>query len=133
MKGVVFCREYQEATGFRVGFKPAGGIRTAKDAIAWLVLIKVCSFHLYVVCIRTAKDAIAWLVLIKVLSFHFHMYITGYCFILHYLGCYILQVCNTQIAGEYRINCISLLILFIFHNLLSLGGTWGLLAEQQDV
>ena len=35
-------REYQEATGFRVGFKPAGGIRTAKDAIAWLVLIKVC-------------------------------------------------------------------------------------------
>ena len=40
---------------------------------------------------------------------------------------------NTQIAGEYRINCISLLILSIFHNLLSLGGTWGLLAEQQDV
>jgi len=41
--GLVMCRairEYQEATGFRVGFKPAGGIRTAKDAIAWLVLIK---------------------------------------------------------------------------------------------
>ena len=36
-------REYHEATGFRVGFKPAGGIRTAKDAIAWLVLIKVYS------------------------------------------------------------------------------------------
>ena len=36
-------REYHEATGFRVGFKPAGGIRTAKDAIAWLVLIKVHS------------------------------------------------------------------------------------------
>merc|ERR1712107_131288 len=41
--GLVMCRairEYHEATGFRVGFKPAGGIRTAKDAIAWLVLIK---------------------------------------------------------------------------------------------
>lgn len=24
----------------QVGFKPAGGIRTAKDALAWLVLIK---------------------------------------------------------------------------------------------
>ena len=45
-------REYHEATGFRVGFKPAGGIRTAKDAIAWLVLIKVClfcSFRVFVV------------------------------------------------------------------------------------
>merc|ERR1711936_60453 len=41
--GLVMCRairEYEEATGFRVGFKPAGGIRTAKDAVAWLVLIK---------------------------------------------------------------------------------------------
>jgi len=41
--GLVMCRairEYQEKTGFRVGFKPAGGIRTAKDAIAWLILIK---------------------------------------------------------------------------------------------
>jgi len=41
--GLVMCRairDYQERTGFRVGFKPAGGIRTAKDAIAWLVLIK---------------------------------------------------------------------------------------------
>jgi deoxyribose-phosphate aldolase len=33
-------RSYQEATGFRVGFKPAGGIRTAKDALTWLVLMK---------------------------------------------------------------------------------------------
>jgi len=33
-------REYHERTGYRVGFKPAGGIRTAKDAISWLVLIK---------------------------------------------------------------------------------------------
>ncbi|MDX1664533.1 MAG: deoxyribose-phosphate aldolase [Candidatus Promineifilaceae bacterium] len=33
-------REYYERTGYRVGFKPAGGIRTAKDALNWLVLIK---------------------------------------------------------------------------------------------
>ena len=33
-------REYEELTGFKVGFKPAGGIRTAKDAINWLILIK---------------------------------------------------------------------------------------------
>ncbi len=33
-------REYQERTGQKVGFKPAGGIRTAKDAIAWLILMK---------------------------------------------------------------------------------------------
>jgi len=33
-------REYHERTGFVVGFKPAGGIRTAKDATAWLILIK---------------------------------------------------------------------------------------------
>lgn len=41
--GLVMCRairEYHEATGFRVGFKPAGGIRTAKDAMNWLILIK---------------------------------------------------------------------------------------------
>ncbi|MCB1457284.1 MAG: deoxyribose-phosphate aldolase, partial [Nitratireductor sp.] len=30
-------RDYQSITGFKVGFKPAGGIRTAKDAIAWLI------------------------------------------------------------------------------------------------
>ncbi|NNE28632.1 MAG: deoxyribose-phosphate aldolase, partial [Saprospiraceae bacterium] len=33
-------REYQELTGFKVGFKPAGGIRKAKDALNWLVLMK---------------------------------------------------------------------------------------------
>ena len=33
-------REYFERTGWRVGFKPAGGISTAKDALAWLILMK---------------------------------------------------------------------------------------------
>ncbi len=33
-------REYYELTGYKVGFKPAGGIRTAKQALAWLILIK---------------------------------------------------------------------------------------------
>jgi deoxyribose-phosphate aldolase len=33
-------RDYYERTGFKVGFKPAGGIRTAKDALNWLVLMK---------------------------------------------------------------------------------------------
>ncbi len=33
-------REYGEHTGARVGFKPAGGIRTAKDALLWLILMK---------------------------------------------------------------------------------------------
>lgn len=33
-------RQYQSLTGFRVGFKPAGGISTAKDAINYLVLMK---------------------------------------------------------------------------------------------
>ncbi|HHS95840.1 MAG TPA: deoxyribose-phosphate aldolase [Phaeodactylibacter sp.] len=33
-------RQYREMSGFKVGFKPAGGIRTAKDALAWLILIK---------------------------------------------------------------------------------------------
>ena len=33
-------REYRERTGFAVGFKPAGGIRTAKQAIEWLSLMK---------------------------------------------------------------------------------------------
>jgi len=37
---VRMIRHYQKLTGFRVGFKPAGGIRTAKDAINFLVLIK---------------------------------------------------------------------------------------------
>ncbi|HET9494045.1 MAG TPA: deoxyribose-phosphate aldolase [Chloroflexia bacterium] len=33
-------REYFERTGHRVGFKPAGGIRTAKQALDWLILMK---------------------------------------------------------------------------------------------
>lgn len=33
-------RQYREKTGHWVGFKPAGGIRTAKQALAWLVLMK---------------------------------------------------------------------------------------------
>lgn len=33
-------REYGEQTGYRVGFKPAGGLKTAKDAMNWLILMK---------------------------------------------------------------------------------------------
>ena len=33
-------RDYLERTGYKIGFKPAGGIRTAKDALAWLILMK---------------------------------------------------------------------------------------------
>nr|WP_245972400.1 deoxyribose-phosphate aldolase [Rhodovulum robiginosum] len=33
-------RAYHGATGHRVGFKPAGGISKAKDALIWLALIK---------------------------------------------------------------------------------------------
>lgn len=33
-------RAYYELTGLMVGFKPAGGIRTAKQATTWLMLIK---------------------------------------------------------------------------------------------
>jgi deoxyribose-phosphate aldolase len=33
-------REYAEETGMAVGFKPAGGIRTAKQSIEWLALMK---------------------------------------------------------------------------------------------
>jgi deoxyribose-phosphate aldolase len=33
-------REYTQETGMAVGFKPAGGIRTAKQAIEWLSLMK---------------------------------------------------------------------------------------------
>jgi deoxyribose-phosphate aldolase len=33
-------REYQERTGHKVGFKPAGGIRNAKQALEWLLLMK---------------------------------------------------------------------------------------------
>jgi len=41
--GIVMCRairQYYEETGYVVGFKPAGGIRTGKDACTWLILIK---------------------------------------------------------------------------------------------
>jgi deoxyribose-phosphate aldolase len=33
-------REYYDRTGYKVGFKPAGGIRTAKQALDWLILMK---------------------------------------------------------------------------------------------
>lgn len=33
-------REYQDRTGVKVGFKPAGGIRTAKQAMNWQILMK---------------------------------------------------------------------------------------------
>ena len=33
-------REYHERTGYSVGFKPAGGIRPAKEALDWLILMK---------------------------------------------------------------------------------------------
>lgn len=41
--GIVMARavrEYAQRTGFQVGFKPAGGIRTARQALDWLVLVK---------------------------------------------------------------------------------------------
>ncbi|HEX4574167.1 MAG TPA: deoxyribose-phosphate aldolase [Gemmatimonadales bacterium] len=41
--GVVMTRQirdYHERTGFAVGFKPAGGIRRAKQALEWLILMK---------------------------------------------------------------------------------------------
>lgn len=37
---VRMIREYQRKTGFRVGYKPAGGIGTAKAAMEYLILIK---------------------------------------------------------------------------------------------
>jgi deoxyribose-phosphate aldolase len=33
-------RDYGALTGERIGFKPAGGLRTAKDALTWLILMK---------------------------------------------------------------------------------------------
>ncbi|KAK5645836.1 hypothetical protein RI129_004300 [Pyrocoelia pectoralis] len=41
--GIVMARaikEYYEKTGYKVGLKPAGGIRTSKEALDWLVMIK---------------------------------------------------------------------------------------------
>jgi len=40
---LIMCRmirEYQLETGYKVGFKPAGGIRSAKQAMNWQVLMK---------------------------------------------------------------------------------------------
>ena len=34
------ARDYYERTGYMVGFKPAGGIRTAKQSLDWLALMK---------------------------------------------------------------------------------------------
>ena len=33
-------RDYLEQTGAKVGFKPAGGLKSAKDALSWLTLMK---------------------------------------------------------------------------------------------
>lgn len=33
-------RAYHDMTSYKIGFKPAGGIRTAKDALTWLILMK---------------------------------------------------------------------------------------------
>src|SRR5216683_3199306 len=41
--GVVMVRairEYYEQTGYKVGFKPAGGVRSARQALDWLILMK---------------------------------------------------------------------------------------------
>ena len=33
-------REYYDKTGFKIGFKPAGGIRSAKDACSYLAMMR---------------------------------------------------------------------------------------------
>jgi deoxyribose-phosphate aldolase len=33
-------RDYGEMTGVHIGFKPAGGLKTAKDAMNWMILMK---------------------------------------------------------------------------------------------
>lgn len=33
-------RDYHERTGYKIGFKPAGGIRSAKESLDWLMLMK---------------------------------------------------------------------------------------------
>ncbi|MBC8063671.1 MAG: deoxyribose-phosphate aldolase, partial [Chlorobia bacterium] len=33
-------REYLDRTGYKVGYKPAGGIRTAKQSLDWLIMMK---------------------------------------------------------------------------------------------
>ena len=40
---LVMCRairEYRECTGFEVGYKPAGGISSAKDCLSHMMLVK---------------------------------------------------------------------------------------------
>ncbi len=37
---VRMIREYNESTGYAVGYKPAGGIRSAKNALEWLIMMK---------------------------------------------------------------------------------------------
>ena len=41
--GIVLARairDYQRITGVRVGLKAAGGLKTARDALSWLILVK---------------------------------------------------------------------------------------------
>lgn len=41
--GLVMCRairDFMDRTGYKVGFKPAGGIRTAKQSLDWMILMK---------------------------------------------------------------------------------------------
>ncbi|MFT3989522.1 deoxyribose-phosphate aldolase [Aestuariivirga sp.] len=33
-------RDYGELTSYKIGFKPAGGLKTSKDAVSWLILMK---------------------------------------------------------------------------------------------
>lgn len=33
-------RDYEKLAGYKIGFKPAGGMRKAKDALSWLILMK---------------------------------------------------------------------------------------------
>jgi deoxyribose-phosphate aldolase len=33
-------RDYGALTGYKIGFKPAGGLKSSKDAMAWLILMK---------------------------------------------------------------------------------------------
>jgi deoxyribose-phosphate aldolase len=33
-------RDYRDRTGFRVGLKPAGGIRSAKQSLEWMMMVK---------------------------------------------------------------------------------------------
>jgi len=56
-------REYFERTGYAVGFKPAGGIRTAKQGLEWLILMKEelgvrwCAPTLFRMCVSSLPGA----------------------------------------------------------------------------